>query len=111
MHHAIYNTNFYNFSLLNGCLYLDADNAHKYLTLELISAIINYNQNIASSQNLDLLILIYKNNRHFILFNDWENPNYFKLAFPTLLSLGTKDHFVACNAKKMIKIFLQAWEK
>lgn len=79
---------------LKSCLYTDANNIQEYLTLKLVFAVINHKQNIVSNKNSNLPILIYKNNRYYILLNNWENLNYFILAFAILFSLSNSDHFV-----------------
>lgn len=65
----------------------------------------NYKQDIALNKDLNLLILIYKKNRYFILFNDWENPNYFIFAFLILFWLNNRVHLTTFNSKKTAKIF------
>lgn len=56
--------------------------------------------------NMDILVITYKNNRYFILLNNWENPKYFMLAFPTLFLFGIEGHFITSNNEKKPKIIL-----
>lgn len=70
LYYAINDTGLNDFDLLSGYLYIDTDNAYKYLILKLIFAVTNYKWDEASNQNLNLLILIYKNNSCLILLND-----------------------------------------
>lgn len=71
LHYIINDAGLNDSGLLNGWLYIDANNAWEYLTLKLIFIVINYKQVVALSQNLDLSILTYKNNGYLISLNDW----------------------------------------
>lgn len=99
------------FGLLNGYLYTDIDDARKHLTIKLVSVVTNYKRGVALSDNVYLPILTYKNSGHPIPLNDWENPNYFTSAFPTLFPFGIGGHLGSCTNRKTVKISLQAWEK
>ncbi len=111
LHHAMSDAGLNDSGLLSGCLYTDADDAREHPIMKLVSAVTNYKRGAASTENLDLPILMYKNNGRPIPLNDWENPNYFTLAFPTLFPLGIGGHLAACNIEKRTKVSLEAWGK
>lgn len=78
-----------------------------YLTLKLVSSIINYKNNTIFSQNINLPIFTYINKSHPISLNKWEDLNYFTTFFPTLFLFGFKDHLTLSNRPKKIKILLE----
>lgn len=58
--------------------------------MKLILVVINYKQSIALIENLDLPILIYKNNGRLILISEGKNPDYFTLLFSNLFLMGNR---------------------
>lgn len=111
LHSAVNDAGLNDSGLLSGCLYTDADDAREHPTMKLVSAVTNYKRGAALSDNVDLPILTYKNSGRPIPLNDWENPNYFTSAFPTLFPFGIGGHLGSCTDGKTAKISLQAWGK
>lgn len=87
-------------------IYTDANDTREDLTMKLVSAVTNYKWGAVLSDNIDLPIFTYKNSRHPILLNNWENLNYFISAFPTLFPFGIGDHLGLCTNGKTAKISL-----
>lgn len=79
------------FGILNGYLYTDIDNTQEYLIIKLVSAISNHKKK-SNNQNVNTLILSYKNLDCIISLNDWDNPKYFTVSFSFLFLFSTRCH-------------------
>lgn len=55
--------------------------------MKLVSAVTNHKRNL-NDEELDTPILTYTNNGGIVPLKDWENPEYFTAAFPTLFPYG-----------------------
>ncbi len=111
LHHSMSDAWLNDSGLLSGCLYTDIDDARDHFIMKLVSTVANYKQGAASTENLDLPILTYKNKGRLIPLNDWENPNNFTMVFPSLFPLGIEGHLAAYNIKKRTKVSLEVWGK
>lgn len=83
-HHIVDGIRLNNTDFLSGCLYIDANDTRTHPTIKLVSAITNYKNKAALNEHINLPVLTYINNGHFISLNDWDNSNYFIAVFLTL---------------------------
>lgn len=100
-----------NSSLFSNYLYINIDNIREYFTIQLISVVLNYKRDFGSIDNLEVSILIYKNNKHLNLFYNWKNPNYFILAFIILFLFDNGDYFLIFNFARKVNLSLEVWSK
>ncbi len=95
LHQAVDTTGLDDSGCLNGCLYMDADDARKYLTTKFVSELANHKNsgtliNLASKAP----VLSYQTKSYITPLNNWENPDYFTAAFPTLFLFGASDYLI-----------------
>lgn len=77
--------------------------------MKLVSAIINH-KNGFNNDKTNSSILIYQNNGHVILLNDWDNPEYFTNSYLALF-FGIRGHLFIIYRLKKEKMLLKAWDK
>ncbi len=114
LHHVLETTEIENTGLSSGCIYTDVNEARENPYLKLISAINNFQTTPSTFENNDpvdnnasqpMLTFNLKGNR--ITLNDWNNANFFLLAFLTLFPHGNGGHCTLCPQT----VSLQAWAK
>ncbi len=114
LHHVLGTAGMENTGLSSGCIYTDVNEARQNPYLKLISAINNLQTTPSTVENSDfvdndasqpMLIFNLKGNR--IALNDWDNADFFLLAFPTLFPHGDGGH---CTPRPQT-VSLQAWAK
>ena len=112
---------------LSGCVYTDANQARKYPTSKLISALVNNkilstddNEQIHVSTADDLpfhkgdgnrpepSLITYQSKGCAVPLNDWDNPAFFTAAFPTLFLFGTGGHL--CRTRRTA-LSIETWAK
>lgn len=107
LHYAVNSAGISDSSVLSGCLYTDTDDTQEYLTMKLVSAICNHKRK-SNNQDVNTLILTYKNPGRVISLNDWDNPEYFTASLPSLFAFGTGDHISTTNSSRKYKIPLES---
>ncbi len=114
LHHALGTVEMENTGLSSSCIYTDVNEARQSPYLKLISAINNLQTTPSTVENSDpvdndasqpMLTFNLKGNR--ITLNDWDNADFFLLAFPTLFFHGDGGHCIPHPQT----VSLQAWTK
>ena len=111
LHHAVDSGGLNDTGFLSGCLYTDANDTRTHPTMKLVSAVTNYKNKAALNEHMDLPVLTYINNGRSTPLNDWNNPNYFTAAFPTLFPFGIGGHLATKDCPRKTKVSLEAWAK
>lgn len=93
--------------LLGGCLYTDANNTREHPTSRLLSAVSNYKRS-QESADAGVPVVIYEQKGNALPLNDWDNPNFFTAAFPTLFPFGVGGHGPKGYRRK-IPLSLEEW--
>ncbi len=111
LHHAIEFAGINKSGILSGYIYTNVNKSRKNLYLKLIFAIHNLSNDStpeddsAEDYSIDpLSVITYNLYSDRKLLNDWDNPDFFSIAFPALVSSGDSDHV----ALLYIKVSLQA---
>ena len=76
------------FGILSGCIYTNTNESRQNRYLKLISAIYNFsNDNGAEDHNNEMRpVISYNLYGKRKPLNDWDNPNFFPIAFSVLFS-------------------------
>ncbi|MCJ1349551.1 hypothetical protein MMC31_007792 [Peltigera leucophlebia] len=109
LHHAIEAAGINESGILSACIYTDVNESRQNPYLKLISAIHNlFDDNDAEHHNDDSRpVISYNFHGDGKPLNDWDNPDFFPITFPTLFSYGDAGHI----APRSIKVSLYAWAK
>lgn len=76
---------------LSGGLYTDADNILEYSTTKLILTLANHkDSNILIDPASEAQVLMYQNRGYIKPLNNWNNLDFFTIAFPTLFFFQNK---------------------
>ncbi|MCJ1347504.1 hypothetical protein MMC31_005729 [Peltigera leucophlebia] len=110
LHHAVHDAGLDHTGLLSGCIYMDVNESRQNPYLKLISAINNVHTGAScndrspknDSEQPVITFNLYGNR---IPLNNWDNANFFPVAFPTLFLYGDGGY----NTPRGSKISLQAW--
>lgn len=73
-------------------MYSDINNRRQNLTLKLLSTINNIKSATTAISDTIVPIITYYSTSHLIPLNDWEDPFYFPVRFPTLVLFGNSGH-------------------
>lgn len=94
---------------MSGCIYTDVNESRQNLYLKLISAIHNLSNDHAAADHDDdpPPVITYNLHGDWIPLNDWDNPDFFPIAFPALFPYEDGGHI----APRSIKVSLHAWAK
>ncbi len=102
LYHALRTARIENTGLSSGCIYTNINEARQNPYLKLISAINNLQTTLSTIENSDLvdndrsqLMLIFNLKGNCIALNDWDNANFFLLAFLTLFPQDNSDHYTS----------------
>lgn len=89
LYHTIEAIDINELRILSSCIYTNVNKSKQYLYLKLISTIYNLSDNNAAENHNNNLKLVISYNLHNDgeSLNSWDNPNFFPIAFPTLISL------------------------
>ncbi len=103
LHQAVNAAGLDDLGCLSGCLYTDVDDAREHSTTKLVLALVNHKNsgtliNFASKAS----VLSYQTKSYIIPLNDWENPDYFTAAFPTLFPFGADSHLTQKDGLRRI---------
>ncbi len=109
LYHTIGSAGINESEILSGCIYTNVNKSRQNLYLKLISAIHNLsNDNGAKDHNDEMRSVIsynlYSNGE---LLNDWDNPDFFPIAFPALFFYEDDSHI----APRSTKVSLHTWAK
>ncbi len=97
---------------LSGCLYADADDAREHPTTKLVSTLANHkNSGTLIDPAPKAPVLCYQTKSYITPLNNWENPDYFTAAFPTLFPFGAGGHLTQKDGPRRIRVSLQSWAK
>lgn len=69
-YHVIDSAGLNDTGILSGCLYTDGNDTWTHPTMKLVSAVTNYKNKVILNKHIDLPVLTYTNNGHFIPLND-----------------------------------------
>lgn len=118
LHYAIEDAGLADSGVLSGCLYTDADDVREHLTTKLLFAIQNgqqfntpENAECSNTEKVLLPVITYQTRGQAQLLNDWTNPDFFPLAFPTLFPFGVGGHIASPNHPRKTAVSLDAWAK
>lgn len=109
LHHAIEVASINKLGILSEYIYTNVNNSRQNLYLKLISAMHNLFDNNATEDYNDNPRPVIKYNLYGDgkLLNDWNNPDFFPIAFLALLFYRDADHI----APQSIKVSLYEWAK
>lgn len=105
LHYTVNNARISDFGILSNCLYINTDNIEEYLIIKLVLTICNHKKK--SNQDVNILILTYKNPICIISLNNWNNPEYFIAFLPSLFFFDTRSHISITNSSRKYKILLK----
>lgn len=111
LHHALGTGGLNDSGILSGCLYTDVYDTQENPTMKLVLAVTNHKRTAASEDTSEIPILTYENNGRPVPLNDWENPDYFTSAFPTLFPFVIGCHLTKKDDPRKSQVSLQAWGK
>ncbi|WP_375449087.1 DUF6570 domain-containing protein [uncultured Nostoc sp.] len=112
LHHAVDVAGLNDLGCLSGCLYTDADDARDHPTTKLISALANHKDSETPIDPAsEAPVLTYQSRGYVKPLNDWDNPDFFTAAFPTLFPFGVSGHLTKKDEPGRIRVSLQSWAK
>ncbi len=114
LHHAIGSESINELGILSGCIYTDVNESRQNPYHKSISAIHNlYNDSALDNNGVEdycvepPLVITYNLQDNRKSLNDWDNPNFFSIAFLALFPYGDDGHI----APQSTKVSLQVWAK
>lgn len=112
LHHAVDAAGLNDSGCLSGCLYTDTDNVREHPTTKLISALANHKDSETPIDPAsEAPVLTYQSRDYVKPLNDWDNPDFFTAAFPTLFPFGVGGYLTKKDEPGQIRISLQSWAK
>lgn len=85
MHYAVDAVCLNDLGYLRDCLYTNANNAQEHPTTKLILILANHKDSKTPiNPASEATVLIYQNRDYVKLLNDWDNLDFFTVAFSTL---------------------------
>ncbi len=109
LHHAIRSADINGSGILSGCIYTDVNESRQNPYLKLISVIHNLSNDNAAKDHNDEPRPVISYNLHDDgkPLNNWDNSDFFPIAFPALFPYRDGGHI----APRSTKVFLHAWAK
>ena len=109
LHHAIGALSINELGILSSYIYININKSKQNQYLKLISAIYNLSDNnvVENHNNNPRLVISYNSYNDGKPLNDWNNHNFFPIAFLTLFLYEDGSHI----ALQSIKVSLYAWAK
>ncbi len=97
IYHAIGSTSINESRILSSCIYTDVNESRKNPYLKLISAIHNLSNNniMEDHNNKPKLVISYNLHDDGKPLNDWDNPDFFLIAFFALFFYGDDGHIAS----------------
>ncbi len=114
LHHAIGSASINESGILSGCIYIDVNESRQNPYMKLIFAIHNLLNDSALDDNSveghsvnPSPVITYNLQGDRKPLNDWDNPDFFPIAFLALFPYGDGGHI----APRSTKVSLQVWAK
>lgn len=109
LHYAIKSAGINELGTLSGCIYIDINESRQNPYIKLISVIHNLSDDngVENHNNETRLVISYNLYDDGKPLNNWDNPDFFPIAFSALFLYGDGGHI----APRFIKVFLHTWAK
>jgi hypothetical protein len=104
-------------TIASGAVYSDVEGQRQNPELKMITALMAMINKPGESTSdadtrdaVEIPVITWIGNGHRVLMNDYEDPEYFTGAFPTLFPYGRGGHLPASH-ERSIAVSLEAWAK